>query len=125
MQRVTVQLSTIVVALAFGMVTFAQEPAPSAPLAAPMYSAPSAPAPAAASATGTEMKGSGEKHQGACDRKAEKQRRKAWPDGREATAESGEQGGEGLASRITRVASVWQLTNRVYQGRPRIHRDRP
>jgi len=68
MQRVAIQLSTIVVALAFGMVTFAQEPAPSAP---------SAPASAAAPATGSEMKGEGEKHQSRADRKAEKQRRKA------------------------------------------------
>ena len=72
MQRVTIQLSTIVVALAFGMVTFAQEPAPLVPPAAPMTSAPSA-----APATGSEMKGEGEKHQGKADRKAEKQRRKA------------------------------------------------
>lgn len=83
MQRVTIQLSTIVVALAFGMATFAQEPAPSAPPAAPMPSVPSAPAPAATPSTGSEMKGEGEKrmgedqHQSKTERKAEKQRRKA------------------------------------------------
>jgi len=77
MQRVAVQLSTIVVALAFGMATFAQEPAPSAPPAAPVPSAPAAPAPEAPPSAGSEMKAEGEKHQSRAERKAEKKRRKA------------------------------------------------
>lgn len=79
MNRVTVQLSTVLIALAFGLTTFAQEPAP-APTAPPA-SVP-APAPTPAPPSGEmkqegDKKMGGERHRDKAERKAEKERRKA------------------------------------------------
>jgi type IV secretory pathway VirB10-like protein len=89
MHRVMTQLSIMVVALVFGMTTFAQEPAPApptpAPTAPPAVPAPApapTPAPTPVPSTG-ETKGEGEKqmggdrHRDKAERKAEKERRKA------------------------------------------------
>lgn len=60
MDRVMTQLSTMVVALAFGMTTFAQEPAPAPPTPAPPAAQAPAPTPAPTPAPSTgEMRGEG------------------------------------------------------------------
>ncbi len=90
MRSVIVQLSTVTVALAFGLTTFAQVPAPqdqapsappaSVPAPAPDPIPPPAPAPTPSSGEikqEGEKRTGGERHRNKAERKAEKERRKA------------------------------------------------
>lgn len=88
MHRVMTQFSIVIVALVFGMTTFAQEPAPAPSTPAPPAAPPAPPTPTPTPAPTTtpstgEMKGEGEKqmkgdrHRDKAERKAEKERRKA------------------------------------------------